>query len=83
MSEERLRERTVPTGLPIEGGAFRIAGEGDQRPAGEVAIDAAQSALDDERSRLVLGEHRGKGIVPAGVEDDDVDAIVALHLLEQ
>ena len=51
MSEERLRKRTVATGLPIEGGAFRIAGEGDQCPAREVAVDAAQSALDDEGGR--------------------------------
>src|ERR1700734_2663465 len=44
VSEERLCERAVLTGWPIEGGALWIAGERDQCAAREIAVDAGQSA---------------------------------------
>ena len=62
---------------------FGIAGEGDQRPAREIAVDPAQPAFADDRPRLVLGERGSERIVAAGVEDDDVDPILAFHLLEK
>ena len=65
MSEKRRRKGTVLAGRAIEGGALRVAGECDQRAARQVAVDGGQSALDDERSRLLPGKHRREGIVAA------------------
>src|SRR5579872_683932 len=81
MIEERRGERTVMTGRSVEGGALRIAGESDQGAAREIAVDRAQSSLDHKRSRLLPRQRLGEGIVAAGVEDDDVDLVLALHLL--
>ena len=83
MIEERRREGAVPTSRPVERRALRIAGEGDQRSARQIAVDRAQAALDHQRSGLLPRQRRRERIVAAGVEDDDVDAVLPLHFLEQ
>src|SRR5580692_7776107 len=83
MSEKRLREGTVLTGWPVEGRTLWVAGECDERAARQIAVDARQSTLDYERSRLLPCKHRSERIVAASIEDDDVDAVVTFHLLEQ
>src|SRR4029077_2988107 len=82
MGEECLGERTVRAGLPIEGGGLRVAGESNERPARKIAVDTGQPPLDNERSRFRSRERSCEGVVTASVEDDDIDAVVALHLLE-
>src|SRR5580698_1610097 len=71
MSEKRLREGTVLTGWPVEGRTLWVAGECDERAARQIAVDAGQSTLDYERSRLLPCKHRSERIVAASIEDDD------------
>ncbi len=67
---------------PVERGALRIAGESDQRAAREIAVDPGQPPVAHDRPGLASRQRLGERIVAAGVEDDDVDPVLALHLLE-
>src|SRR5208337_3597918 len=82
MAQEGLGERAVLTGAAVEGRALGIAGEGDQRTARQIAVDPAQAPFADDRPRFGLRERGGERVVATGVEDYDIDAVLAFHLPE-
>src|SRR5208282_2444802 len=80
--KEGRGEWAVLARRPVERGALRIAGESDQRAARQIAVDPAQPPLAHDRPGLASRQRLGERIIAAGVEDDDIDPVLALHLLE-
>jgi hypothetical protein len=56
MVDQRLGEGAVLARGPVERGALGIAGEGDQRAARQIAVDATEAALADDRTAPAMGE---------------------------
>ena len=82
MLQQGVGERAVAALGPIGCRALGIGGEGDQRALGR-DVDARQSAIADSRAVLGgSGKFARKRVVAAGVEDDDVDPLLTLHLAQ-
>ena len=79
MLQQRVGEGAVAVPLAVERRRAGIGGKGDQDAGGGLGLDRLQAAGDRARAGSELA---GEGIVAAGVEDDDVDPLVALHLAQ-
>jgi hypothetical protein len=77
--QQRRGEGAVAVLLAVERGGARIGGEGDQDARGRLRLDRGQAAGDRARPGGELGR---EGVVAAGVEDEHIDPLVALHLAQ-
>ena len=72
----RFTAKRTPPGAPSRAVLFGSLAKAMSVP---IAVDPAQAPLAHDRPGPVLGERRGEGIVPASVENDDVDAVLAFQ----
>ena len=83
MRKQRLGEGAVIARRAVERGLLRIRGEGDQGAARKRGVDRRQAAVEEKRTAFGRARKRlSERIIAAGIENDDVDRVLAFHQLQ-